>query len=96
VSRFSPVTDEDLVASVPDSSLGFVSPFPRPDEVYPPFGEFEIRHFEAHVSHLETINNKGKVDELTYARNLASYLFEAALYCFLLVHHPANTFFMTK
>lgn len=95
-ARFEVVEDSELVSSVPGSSLGFINPFPRPYEVYPAFGEFDVRNFEAHIAHLESINNKGKIDELTFARNLATYLFEAALYTFLLIHHPACTLYMVK
>ena len=44
--------------------------------------------YESHMHVLESTNNKGKMAELTFVRNVTSYLFECALHSFVLMHLP--------
>ena len=77
--KFLPTAGSDLALSVSNMCLGTRNPIPRPEIVSSPFGEYDVRPFDSHVSYLENSNQYAKFYELKFTHMIGSYLFELAV-----------------
>jgi hypothetical protein len=81
-AHFQPVADILLPQSASQSCLGYQAYFPRPSHLGKPFDEFDCDVYEPHMATLQAANNKGKIAELKFSRNMVAYLLEACFHSF--------------
>ena len=60
--------------------------FPRPLHLGKAFSRFDVEIYEPHVQYLTSLNAKGRAAELKFCRNIVSYLLEAAVHSFKMIH----------